>query len=156
MEKNRIKGYGIYDEDPRTGRGYYTRNNSKGIPNAVPSIRMVRSEPLGDITNRIQSEYRPTINDYVRVKTKNNAELIRVIPKDPENDPNLIPAELDFGWTELSESTRNTNHSTLIHSAGHFLSYGKMLPDLLLKMVNLRSKMERYYEVFSRLTNHMA
>ena len=136
MEKNRIKGYGIYDEDPRTGRGYFTKDDSRGIPNAVPSVRMVRAEPLGDITNQIQSDYKPTMNDYVRVKTKNKAELVRVIPKDPRDDPNLVPADLDFGWTELSESRRNTNHSTLIHSAGHYISFGKLLPDLLLKMVS--------------------
>lgn len=135
MNKNRIKGYGFYDEDPRTGRGYYTKDDKKGVPNAVPAVRMARV-PLGDVTNRIQSDYRPTLNDYVQIKTKDNVELVRVIPKDPENDPELVPVELDFGWTELSESRRNTNHSALIHSAGHFISFGKLLPDLLIKMVS--------------------
>lgn len=137
-ERNRIRGYGVFDEDPETGRGYYTMDNKDGIPNPVPSVRMIPARPLGDITNRIQSDYKPTYNNYVEVKSTNGAQLIKVIPK--ENDPEMIPAELDFGWSELAESKRNTSHSTLIPSAGHHFKYGRVLPDLFIKLVRINIK----------------
>ena len=134
-DRNRIRGYGVYDEDPETGRGYYTKDRKNGIPNPIPAVRMVPNQPLGNITNKIQSDYKPTYNDYVEVESKNGVKLMRIIPK--ENHPEMVPAELDFGWTELNESRRNTSHSALIPSAGHYFKYGRVLPDLFIKLVRI-------------------
>ena len=137
-DRNRIRGYGVYEEDPENGRGYYTKDRKNGIPNPIPAVRMIPNQPLGDITNKIQSDYKPTYNDHVEIESKNGAKLMRVIPKNEY--PEMVPAELDFGWTELNESRRNTNHSALIPSAGHHFKYGRVLPDLFIKLVSLLQK----------------
>lgn len=132
---NRVRGYGVYEEDPQTGRGYFTQDDRNGIPNAVPAIRMMPLKPLGDVTNKIRNpEYKPTMNNYVEVKKSNGTSLVRVIPIEK---PQMVPMENDFGWTEISESRRHTNHSALIPSAGHHFKFGKVLPDLLMKVVRV-------------------
>ena len=129
--KNRIKNYGVYDEDPSSGRGFYTKDRRNGKPNAVPGIMMVPNAPLADVTNQQAREYVPTMNDYVTIKKSNGTELVRVIPKEPE----MVPAETDFGWSKIQDSDRTTNHSALIPSAGYFFTFGSVLPDLIIKMV---------------------
>ena len=56
----RIADYGVPETDPATDREYYVANDRNGRPNAVMSVR--RRIPMGDISNKMANDYKPTIN----------------------------------------------------------------------------------------------
>ena len=142
----RVSGFGTAETDPETGLEYHVESSSQRIPTAVPAIRY---HPLEEVKNKLDNNYVPCYNNYKMVKKGQTWEL-EVTPI------NRIPADLDFGWRELCEMTRNTVHDAIIPSAGKYFKHGNVLPDLHIKLVNSTPKVmgfkpqERNKGVFDR------
>ena len=66
-QERRIKGYGVPEECPNTGRHYHVENDRNGVPNAVMAVTTKR-KPLADIG--LNNEYKPTMNRYEVLQNK--------------------------------------------------------------------------------------
>ena len=61
--------------------------------------------------------------------------MVKVTPID--QNENKEYEELNFGWSEIKENTRQISHVTTIPSAGTNFKYGPTLPDLSIRVTNV-------------------
>ena len=152
MERvRRVNGFGTHEVDPENNADYHVSDENRATDGIrrVTAIPAVRFHPLEEIQNRLDNNYIPVYNEYKRVKVGQNWE-VKVTPKP------RIPIDIDFGWHELCEQTRNVVHDATIPSAGFFFKHADVMPDLQIKLVNSTPKVmgfkpqERNKGVFDR------
>ena len=131
MERvRRVQNFGVPETDPGTNLDYFVADNGQKEPTAIPAIRF---RPLEEVQHKLSNEYIPCYNDYQMVKDGQEWKL-KVTPKI------RTPIDIDFGWSELCEMTRNTVHDCLIPSAGFYFAHADVMPDLHIKLVNCTPK----------------